>query len=180
MSDLKKSYQDKVKPILKEKFGYKSEMEIPKLEKVIVTIGAGKALKDSKLLDMMIENLRRITGQQPAKTKAKTSISNFGIREGMTVGLKVTLRKDKMYDFVNRLVNLTLPRVRDFQGIEDKSFDSQGNYSLGFKEYTVFPEITGGEVEKVHGLEVTIKTTATTDKEAKALLTELGFPFKKK
>lgn len=179
MARLKDIYRKKIQASLKESLGKKSLMAVPKLEKVIVSIGTGKALKDPKLLDTMTQNLKKISGQAPVKTLARVSISNFGIREGMTVGLKVTLRKERMYEFVDKLVNVTLPRVRDFQGIEKSGFDGKGNYSLGFKEHNVFPEIKSSDVEKLHGLQITVKTTASNDREGYSLLKELGFPFKK-
>lgn len=179
MNRLKEQYNKKVAPKLIEELGLSNKMSVPKIEKVIVSIGTGRALKDSKLLDIMIENLRKITGQQPVKKAAKTSISNFGIREGMTVGLQTTLRGDKMYDFLDKLISLTLPRVRDFNGISRTSFDGNGNYSIGFKEHMVFPETIGQDVQKVHGLGITIKTSAENDKDALKLLELMGFPFSK-
>lgn len=179
MARLKQHYLEKIVPKLTQKFNYRSVMAVPRLEKAVVTIGTSKALKDAKLFDIMIQNLRQITGQQPVKTLAKSSISNFNIKKGLTVGLKVTLRRNRMYDFVDKLINVTLPRVRDFQGLSAKGFDERGNYSLGFKEHLVFPEIQGGAVEKIHGLGITIKTTAKSKKETYEFLKELGFPFKK-
>lgn len=179
MSRLRKIYKENVAPDLQKKFGIENPNAVPKVDKVIVTVGTGKALKDTKLLDIMIENLRSITGQQPVKKAAKDSISNFGIREGMTVGLQVTLRQDRMYDFLDKLVNITLPRLRDFSGISRTSFDGQGNYSLGFKENNVFPEIQGADLSRIHGLGITVSTTAKNDEQAMTLLEGLGFPFTK-
>jgi large subunit ribosomal protein L5 len=179
MSRLRTTYKEQVAPDLQKRFDIKNVNAIPRLDKVIVTVGTGKALKDTKLLDIMIENLRSITGQQPVKKAAKESISNFGVREGMTVGLQVTLRKERMYDFLDKLVNVTLPRLRDFNGIKRNSFDGKGNYSLGFKENNVFPEIQGADLSKIHGLGVTVSTTAENDEQARALLEGLGFPFTK-
>ncbi|MBU1119034.1 50S ribosomal protein L5 [Patescibacteria group bacterium] len=179
MSRLRKQYNKTVVKDLQKELSIANVMSVPKIEKVVVTIGTGKALKDAKFLDTMIENLRRITGLQPVKTRAKESISNFGIREGMTVGLQVTLRKEKMYDFVDKLVNITLPRVRDFQGLSTSSFDGKGSYTIGFKEHVVFPEIKSSDVARIHGLGVTISTTASSKEETYALLKALGFPFKK-
>lgn len=179
MNRLKKQYNTEVAPKLQKELGISNKMAIPKIDKVIISIGTGRALKDAKLLDIMMENLRKITGQQPVKKAAKVSISNFGVRQGMTVGLQVTLRGEKMYDFIDKLVSLTLPRVRDFNGISRKSFDGNGNYSIGFKEQMVFPELIGDDIQKMHGLGITIKTTATTDEEALKLLELMGFPFTK-
>lgn len=179
MSRLKEHYQKKVKPGMQEKFGYSNPMLVPKIEKVTLDIGTGKALKDSKFLDIMSENLRQIAGQQPVKKAAKDSISNFGVREGMTVGLQVTLRKDRMYDFLDKLINVTLPRLRDFSGIKRTSFDGKGNYSMGFKENNVFPEVQGADLSRMHGLGITVTTTAQTNEEGEALLEAMGFPFTK-
>ncbi|MEK7139543.1 MAG: 50S ribosomal protein L5 [Patescibacteria group bacterium] len=176
--NLKERYQKKVIPALTKEFGYPNAMAVPKVAKVVLNIGAGKSLTDSKYLDTMTDTLRRIAGQQPIQTKAKKSIASFKIRAGLIVGLKVTLRGKRMWDFLNKLVGVTLPRVRDFRGISPNSFDGQGNYSLGIKEHIAFPEIRSDEVERLHGLEITIATTAQTNPEALFLLKSLGFPFK--
>lgn len=178
MSELKKIYKEKVIPKLKEEFGYKNNLAVPAIEKVVVNVGIGKGLKDSKYTEAVEETLVKITGQQPVKTKAKKAISAFKIREGMVVGMKVTLHGQMMYDFIDKLVNVTLPRVRDFRGLSPKSVDQKGNFSIGFKENTAFPEIQPDEIEKMHGLEVAIHTTAKTKEEGLALLKYLGFPFK--
>jgi len=176
---LKDKYKKEVAIKLKEKFGYKSVMAVPRVTKVVVNIGAGKVLQDAAYQEVMENTLKRITGQLPIKTRAKKSIASFKIRQGMVVGFKVTLRGERMWGFIEKLVNVTLPRVHDFRGLDSRGFDKHGNYSLGFKEYTAFPEIRSDEVEKQHGLEVTINTTARSDEESKELLILLGFPFKK-
>lgn len=178
MTRLQKIYKKKVISQMKEKFGYKNDLAVPKVEKVVINIGTSLALKDTKLLDIMIENLKKITGQIPQKRQARKTISDFGIRKGMIVGLRVTLRTNKMYDFLDKLANVVLPRVRDFKGINLKRFDGQGNLNMGIKEHTVFPEIKAEDVEKLHGLEISIITTAKTNEEGKELLKLLGFPFK--
>ncbi|OGF30378.1 50S ribosomal protein L5 [Candidatus Falkowbacteria bacterium RIFOXYD2_FULL_35_9] len=179
MQGFKKHYQEKIIPALKEKFGYKNNMQVPTMKKVVLNVGIGAGLKDKDYIDAVEKNLQRITGQMPVKTLAKKSISNFKIREGMVVGLKVTLRGDRMWDFVEKLVKVTLPRVRDFQGINPKSFDGMGGYSLGFKEQLAFPEILPDEVDRTHGLEINITTSAKNNEEAFEFLNLLGFPFKK-
>jgi len=179
MTRLQELYRKEVIPQMKEKFGYKNDLAVPKVEKVVINLGTGPALKDAKLLDTMIENLKKIAGQIPIKRQAKKAISGFGIREGMVVGLKTTLRAKRMYHFLDKLANVVLPRVRDFKGIDPKGFDGHGNLSIGIKEHTVFPEIKAEDVEKIHGLEIAIITSAKTDKEGKELLKLLGFPFKK-
>jgi len=164
---------------MKKEFGYKNLMQVPRITKIVIHVGTGyKSLQDAKFLETSEETLRRITGQQPVKTLAKKSISNFKVREGMVVGLKVTLRGKRMVDFFQKLIKVALPRVRDFRGISKKVVDKTGNVSIGFKEHLVFPEIKSDEVERIHGLEVIIDTTAKTQKEGVALLTALGFPFK--
>lgn len=178
-SRLKKQYKEQIVPALKEQFGYKNVMQVPKLEKVIINVGYGRHLKDAAFIENVEKTLRSITGQSPVHNKAKKSISNFKIREGMKVGISVTLRGEKMYDFVDKLTSVTLPRVRDFRGISRKSFDKTGNYTLGFKEHIAFPEIKGDSIEKIHGLEVVINTSADNKEEGEALLEKLGFPFKK-
>ncbi len=178
-SRLKKQYREQVVPALKEQFGYKNIMQVPKLEKVVLNVGYGRNLKDTGFIENIEKTLRVITGQSPVHNKAKKSISNFKIREGMKVGISVTLRGQKMYDFIDKLTSVTLPRVRDFRGINPKSFDKTGNFTLGFKEHIAFPEIKGDSIEKIHGLEVVINTSANTKEEGQALLEKLGFPFKK-
>jgi len=177
---LLEKYKKDVIPKMKEKFGYKNANAIPTIEKVVLNAGVGKALQDPKYLEVMEDVLTRISGQKPVKTKAKKSIASFKIRQGMNIGFKVTLRGGYMWDFIEKMIHATFPRVRDFRGLDPKSFDGHGNYSLGFKEYIAFPEISADEVEKLHGLEVIINTTAKTDQEARELLSLLGFPFKKK
>jgi len=180
MERLKEKYKKKVVPKLEKDFGWQNPMAVPKLAKVVLNSGTGQALQDAKMLDTVIANLRQLSGQQPVKTRAKKSISNFKIREGMVVGVKATLRGQKMYDFVDRLINVVLPRVRDFRGLPLSGFDGRGNYTLGIKEQTVFPEINPNDVEKNHGLDITIVTTAQDDKTGTALLKYLGFPFREK
>ena len=158
---------------------YKSVMEVPAIEKVVVNIGVGDAIQNSKLLDEAVEELAAITGQQPVITKAKKSIANFKLREGMPIGCKVTLRRQKMYEFLDKLFNISLPRVRDFRGVSDTSFDGRGNYTLGIKEQIIFPEIDFDKVNRSRGMDVVIVTSAKTNEEAKALLTKMGMPFKK-
>jgi len=175
---LQEKYRKKIIPQLQEKFGYQNKMAVPAVEKIVLNVGAGKVLLDPKYLEIMENTLIRISGQKPVKTRAKKSIASFKIRQGMVVGFKVTLRGAKMWDFIEKLINITFPRVHDFRGLDRKSFDGRGNYSVGFKEYIAFPEIGADEVEKLHGLETVITTTAKTDAEGEALLVLLGFPFK--
>lgn len=177
MTNLKEKYNKEVIPTLKKKLGYKNTMAVPQIEKVTINVGAGRAIQDAKFLDVVKNTLERITGQKPVFTKSRKSISNFKIRAGMTVGIKVTLRGERMYDFLTKLINISLPRVRDFRGISQKSVNEQGNLNIGFIEHTVFPEIHPDEVEVVHGLEVNISTTAKTKEEGLSLFTLLGFPF---
>lgn len=174
---LKSKYQDDVAPALKKQFGYTNHMQVPRLVKVSLNKGVGEASTNKKVLDDAVEELRRIAGQQPHVRKARKSVSNFKLREGMPVGVSVTLRGERMFEFLDRLITLALPRVRDFRGVPDKSFDGRGNYSLGVKEQIIFPEINVDKVERISGLDVTIVTTARTDEEAQALLRELGMPF---
>ena len=162
-----------------KQFNYKSVMEVPYIDKVVINIGVGDAIANSKALDDAVAELAAITGQAPVITKAKKSIANFKVREGMPIGCKVTLRREKMYDFLDKLMNISLPRVRDFRGVSDTSFDGRGNYTLGIKEQIIFPEIDYDKINKVRGMDVVIVTTAKTNEEAKALLTEMGMPFKK-
>lgn len=179
MARIREKYRIELAPALMEKFNYKSIMEIPKLEKIIINMGVGEAKDNAKTLEAAVEDLTLITGQKPVITKAKKSVSNFKIREGMPVGTKVTLRGEKMYEFVDRLFNVALPRVRDFRGVSTKSFDGRGNYSLGIKEQLIFPEIEYDKVDKVRGMDVIFVTTAKTDEEARELLQLLGMPFSK-
>ncbi|GAB4261744.1 MAG: 50S ribosomal protein L5 [Deferrisoma sp.] len=165
-------------PHLMKKFGYRNVMQVPKIEKVVVNIGAGEAKDNPKLLDQLVEDLAAITGQRPVVTRAKRSIANFHLREGMPVGCRVTLRGDRMYEFLDRLINVALPRVRDFKGVSGKGFDGRGNYTLGIAEHVIFPEVDLEKVEKVKGMNVSVATTAETDEEAKELLRELGMPFR--
>ena len=162
-----------------KKFGYKSVMQIPKLEKVVINVACGEAIANSKVLDAVVSDLRQITGQQPIVTTAKKSVSNFKVREGMKLGCKVTLRGKRMYEFLDRLFNIALPRVRDFRGINPNSFDGRGNYSMGIKEQLIFPEIEYDKIEKLRGMDINFVTTAKTDEEAKELLTLMGAPFAK-
>lgn len=174
------TYKQEIAPKMTEQFGYENVMQIPKLEKIVINVGVGEAIQDKKVLDIVVDNLALITGQQPVTTKAKKSISNFKLREGMPIGAKVTLRGRIMYEFMDRLITLALPRTRDFQGIPDKSFDGRGNYTFGIKEHTIFPEIDTDKATKLHGMDVTFVTTATTDEEALALLKLFGMPFKRR
>ena len=177
MSRMQEKYAKEVAPALMEKFGYKSVMQIPKIEKIVINIGLGEAKDNAKALDGATQDLMAITGQKPIITKAKKSVAAFKIREGMNIGCKVTLRKDKMYDFLDRLYNVALPRVRDFRGINPDSFDGRGNYSLGIKEQLIFPEINYDKIDKIRGMDIIIVTTAKTDEEARELLSLLGAPF---
>lgn len=179
MSVLANEYKEEILPQLMEKFDYNNVMEAPKLEKVVVNVGLGDAKEDTKLLDTVVDEIARITGQSPSVTRAKKSIANFKIREGMPVGVKVTLRGEQMFEFLYKLVNITMPRIRDFRGVSPKSFDGRGNYSLGISEHTVFPEINIDDVDNVHGMEITIVTSAETDEEAFELLSLMGMPYKK-
>ena len=175
--NLKKLYQDEVAPALMQKFGYKSTMQIPRLEKIVVNVGCSEARENAKVLDAVVNDLTTITGQKAIITIAKKSVANFKVREGMPVGAKVTLRGDKMWEFLDRLFNVALPRVRDFQGINPNSFDGRGNYALGIKEQLIFPEIEYDKIDKIRGMDVVICTTAHTDEEARALLEQVGAPF---
>lgn len=179
MSRLQEKYKGEVVPAMMKEFNYSSVMEVPAIEKVVVNIGVGDAIQNSKLLDEAVEELAAITGQAPVITKAKKSIANFKLREGMPIGCKVTLRREKMYEFLDKLFNISLPRVRDFRGVSDTSFDGRGNYTLGIKEQIIFPEIDFDKVNRSRGMDVVIVTTAKTNEEAKALLTNMGMPFKK-
>ena len=177
MPNLKKKYQDEVAPALMQKFGYKSTMQIPRIEKIVVNCGCGEARDNSKVLEAVVNDLSIITGQKPIITKAKKSVANFKLREGMPIGAKVTLRQDKMWEFLDRLFNVALPRVRDFRGINPNAFDGRGNYALGIKEQLIFPEIEYDKIDKIRGMDVVICTTAKTDEEARELLTQIGAPF---
>ncbi len=177
MSTIKTLYQNEVAPALFKKFGYKSTMQIPKIEKIVVNIGLGEAKDNPKVIDAAAGDLAKITGQKPVVTKAKKSVANFKIRQGMNIGVKVTLRGEKMYEFIDRLFNVALPRVRDFRGINPNAFDGRGNYSLGIKEQLIFPEIDYDKIDKIRGMDIIFVTTANTDEEARELLTLLGAPF---
>ena len=179
MNRLEQRYKETVIPALMEKFGYKNIMQVPRIEKVVVNIGVGDAIQNSKALEDAVKELEQITGQKAVVTKAKKSIANFKLRAGMPIGCKVTLRSVKMYDFLDKLMNISLPRVRDFRGVSDTSFDGRGKYTLGVKEQLIFPEIDYDKVTRVRGMDVVIVTTAETNEEAKALLSEMGMPFKK-
>ena len=176
---LKEMYKADVVPALQKKFNYKSVMQIPKIDKVIINVGCGEAKDNAKVVDAIIGDLAKITGQKPVKCVAKKSVANFKLREGMTIGVKVTLRGDKMYEFIDRFFNLALPRVRDFRGINPNSFDGRGNYSMGVKEQLIFPEIDYDKIDKVRGMDICFVTTANTDEEAKELLAAFNMPFKK-
>ena len=175
--NLKAKYQAEVAPALMQKFGYKSTMQIPRLEKIVVNVGCSEARENAKVLDAVVNDLTTITGQKAVITKAKKSVANFKLREGMPIGAKVTLRGDKMWEFLDRLFNVALPRVRDFRGINPNSFDGRGNYALGIKEQLIFPEIEYDKIDKIRGMDVVICTTAHTDEEARALLEQVGAPF---
>lgn len=177
MSRMQEKYSKEVAPALMEKYGYKSVMQIPKIEKIVINIGLGEAKDNAKALDGATTDLMAITGQKPITTKAKKSVAAFKIREGMNIGCKVTLRRDKMYDFLDRLFNVALPRVRDFRGINPDSFDGRGNYALGIKEQLIFPEINYDQIDKLRGMDIIMVTTAKTDEEARDLLAMLGAPF---
>jgi large subunit ribosomal protein L5 len=176
---LKEKFVKEVTPALMSKFNYKSVMEVPKLNKIVVNMGVGDAVANAKALDNAVEELATITGQKPVVTRAKKSIAGFRLREGMPIGAKVTLRGERMYEFLDKLVSVSLPRVRDFRGISKKAFDGRGNYTLGIKEQLIFPEIDYDKVSKVRGMDIVIVTTANTDEEARELLTQFGMPFQK-
>lgn len=174
---LKAVYQDKIRAALKEEFGYTNEMQVPKLDKIVVNMGIGEAVADSKKVKAAIADLAAITGQKPAETKARKSIAGFKLREGMVIGAKVTLRKHRMYEFLDRLITIALPRVKDFRGLNGNSFDGRGNYAMGLKEHIVFPEINYDQIDQMWGMDIVVCTTAKSDKEAKALLKHFQFPF---
>ncbi|WP_017473652.1 50S ribosomal protein L5 [Amphibacillus jilinensis] len=179
MNELKNKYQNDIASSLVEKFNYDSVMQVPKVEKIVINMGIGDAVQNSKALDSAVEELKLISGQQPLITKAKKSIAGFRLREGMPIGAKVTLRGERMYEFLQKLIDVSLPRVRDFRGISNKAFDGRGNYTLGVKEQLIFPEVDYDQVSKVRGMDIVIVTTANTDEEARELLTQLGMPFQK-
>ena len=179
MSRLKEQYQNEIVDAMIKKFGYKNIMEVPKLDKIVVNMGVGEAKENAKLLEAAIKDVEAITGQKAVATKAKNSIANFKIREGMAIGCKTTLRGEKMYEFMDRLINLALPRVRDFRGVNPNAFDGRGNYALGIKEQLIFPEIEYDKVDKVRGMDIIFVTTAKTDEEARELLTQFNMPFAK-
>ena len=179
MSRLKSLYKDEIVDSMIKKFGYKNVMEVPKLDKIVINMGVGEAKENAKILDSAVKDLETITGEKAVLTKAKKSVANFKIREGMAIGCKTTLRGEKMYDFMDRLVNLALPRVRDFRGVSADSFDGRGNYALGIKEQLIFPEIEYDKVDKVRGMDIIVVTTAKTDEEARELLRLFGMPFAK-
>lgn len=176
---LKGRFLNEITPALMQKFNYSSVMQVPKIEKVVINIGVGDAVSNSKVLDAAVEELRIISGQKPVVTRAKKSIAGFKLREGMPIGAKVTLRGERMYHFLDKLFNITLPRVRDFHGVSTKAFDGRGNYTLGLKEQLIFPEIEYDKVDKVRGMDIVIVTTAKTDEESRELLTQMGMPFAK-
>ncbi len=179
MSRLKDKYNDEIKAAMIQKFGYKNIMQVPRLEKIVVNMGVGEAKENSKVMESAVKDLMEISGQKPVVTKAKKSVANFKLREGMPIGCKVTLRGERMYEFADRLVNLALPRVRDFRGVSADSFDGRGNYALGIKEQIIFPEIEYDKVDKVRGMDIIFVTTANTDEEARELLRLFGMPFRK-
>jgi len=174
---LKTVYRERIRAAMKEQFGYTNEMQIPKLDKIVLNMGIGEAVADSKKAQTALKDLMAIAGQKPVATKARKSIAGFKLREGMVVGAKVTLRKDRMYEFLDRLVTIALPRVKDFRGLNGKSFDGRGNYAMGLKEHLVFPEINYDQIEQIWGMDIIVCTTAKSDQEAKALLKEFQFPF---
>ena len=179
MSRLREMYENEIKDAMVKKFGYKNPMEIPKLDKIVVNMGVGEAKENTKLLEAAVKDMETITGQKAVTTKAKNAVANFKIREGMPIGCKVTLRGEKMYEFADRLINLSLPRVRDFRGVNPNAFDGRGNYALGIKEQIIFPEIEYDKVDKVRGMDIIFVTTAKTDEEARELLTQFNMPFAK-
>ena len=179
MSRLKEKYTNEIVDAMTKKFGYKNIMEVPKLDKIVINMGVGEAKDNAKVLESAVKDMETITGQKAVLTRAKNSVANFKIREGMAIGCKVTLRGEKMYEFADRLINLALPRVRDFRGVNPNAFDGRGNYALGIKEQLIFPEIEYDKVDKVRGMDVIFVTTAKTDEEAAALLAGLGLPFEK-
>ncbi len=179
MSRLKDQYNSEIVAAMTKKFEYKNVMQVPKLEKIVINMGVGEAKDNAKVLDAAVKDLETITGQKAVLTRAKNSVANFKIREGMPIGCKVTLRGERMYEFADRLINLALPRVRDFRGVNPNAFDGRGNYALGIKEQIIFPEIEYDKIDKVRGMDIIFVTTAETDEEARELLTQFGMPFKK-
>lgn len=179
MARLVNRYKNEVVPALRKEFGYTNPMEIPRLEKVVINVGLGDALQNPKLVDVVVNEISSICGQRAVVTKAKKSIATFKLRQGMSIGVMVTLRSRRMYEFLDRLMNVALPRVRDFRGVSPKAFDGKGNYALGIKEHIIFPEISLDKIEKVYGMNICVVSTAKTDDEARALLTHLGMPFRK-
>ncbi|MDD6084307.1 MAG: 50S ribosomal protein L5 [Oscillospiraceae bacterium] len=179
MARMKDYYNSTVAPAMMKKFGYKSVMQIPKLDKIVINVGAGEARENAKVIDAIMNDLAAITGQKPVICRAKKSVANFKLREGMPIGVKVTLRNERMYEFIDKFFNVSLPRVRDFRGINPNSFDGRGNYSTGIKEQLIFPEIEYDKIDKVRGMDINFITTANTDEEAKELLTLMGAPFAK-
>ncbi|KHD85727.1 50S ribosomal protein L5 [Bacillus ginsengihumi] len=179
MNRLKEKYVNEIVPALMNKFNYKSVMQVPKIDKIVINMGVGDAVQNSKVLDNAVEELTLIAGQKPVVTRAKNSIAGFRLREGMPIGTKVTLRGEHMYEFLDKLISVSLPRVRDFHGVSKKSFDGRGNYTMGIKEQLIFPEIDYDKVSKVRGMDIVIVTTANTDEESRELLTQLGMPFQK-
>jgi len=179
MNQLKQTYQDEILPSLMKKFNYESIMQVPTIEKIVINMGVGDAVANSKALDSAVEELELISGQKPIVTRAKKSVAGFRLREGMPIGAKVTLRNERMYEFLQKLISVSLPRVRDFRGISKKAFDGRGNYTLGIKEQLIFPEINYDKVNKVRGMDIVIVTSSNTDEEARELLTQFGMPFQK-
>ena len=179
MTRLYDRYTNEVVPALKKEFGYKNPMEVPRLEKIVLNVGLGEAVSNAKLIEVVANEIGAITGQKAVVTKARKSIASFKLRQGMPIGVMVTLRRDRMYEFLDRLMNVALPRVRDFRGVSPKAFDGKGNYALGIKEHIIFPEISLDKIEKVYGLNICVVTSARTDDEARALLKLLGMPFRK-
>jgi large subunit ribosomal protein L5 len=178
MTRLNQQYKDVIKAKMIDAHGYENTMQVPKIEKIVLNMGVGEAAKDSKLINGAVNDMTAISGQKPVITKAKMSIANYKLRDGMGIGVKVTLRKTRMYEFLDRMINIAMPRIRDFQGVSDKSFDGRGNFAMGFKEQIVFPEIEYDQVDQVRGMDVIIVTTAKTDAEAKTLLAVFGIPFR--
>ena len=179
MAQMKEVYKNEVLPALQKEFGYKSIMQVPKIEKITLNMGVGEALADKKLLENAIADLEKLSGQKPVTTKARKSVAGFKVREGYPIGCKVTLRGDRMWEFLERLVGIAIPRIRDFRGLSSKSFDGRGNYSMGVKEQIIFPEIDYDKIDKIRGLDITITTSAKTDDEGRALLRAFNFPFRK-
>jgi large subunit ribosomal protein L5 len=179
MSNFKKLYNEKIKGQIQKELGFENVMQVPRLDKIVLNVGLGEALQNGKLIESSVEQLRLITGQMPVVTKAKKSIANFKLREGVPIGVMVTLRGNRMYQFFERLVSFALPRERDFKGLSKKSFDGRGNYSIGLKEQLIFPEIEYDKIEKIQGMNITICTTARTDEEGRCLLTQMGLPLRK-